>query len=243
MQNSAISFSVCINQHETRVDELIKELALNYEVKLNQRVELFTINHFKTQEIPEFVSNKNVLLEQKTRNTIQWVISADNGFLSMLNDSWDNIYKVNSSWFDVNDLSPEKNVFTKIAANILSGVDVNTFAEPTTPKLQFDSLKPVITDSQIRATIVHVDGYDNAVTNLNKETFFNWVGESTYEIFYRKRESLSKVEANYAYATPGNGVAVFNDVGWLEIAINKGEGRTLLGLKLGDHIIIDRKND
>jgi len=76
MQNSAISFSVCINQHETRVDELIKELAMNYEVKLNPIVELFTINHFKNQEIPAFVANKKVLLEQKTRNTIQWVISA-----------------------------------------------------------------------------------------------------------------------------------------------------------------------
>jgi S-adenosylmethionine hydrolase len=90
---------------------------------------------------------------------------------------------------------------------------------------------------------VHVDGYDNAVTNLNKETFFSWVGMSKYEIFYRRKESLSKIEANYAYVNSGNGVAVFNDVGWLEIAINKGEGRTLLGLKLGDQIIIDRKND
>ena len=77
MQNSAISFSVCINQHETRVNELIKELALNYEVKLNPIVELFTINHFKNQEIPAFVAIKKVLLEQKTRNTIQWVISVD----------------------------------------------------------------------------------------------------------------------------------------------------------------------
>lgn len=204
------------------------------------------INDFKSETVHIIAIDSNLAIYNdivigKLRN--QWVISADNGFLSMLNDSYDTIYKVNPSWFDVNDLSPEKNVFTKIAANILGGVDVNTFAEPTIPKLKFDSLKPVITDSQIRATIVHVDGYDNAVTNLNKETFFNWVGESKYEIFYRRKDSLSKIEANYAYVTPGNGVAVFNDVGWLEIAINKGEGKTLLGLKLGDQIIIDRKND
>ncbi len=204
------------------------------------------INDFKSETVHIIAIDSNLMLYNnivigKHRN--QWVISADNGFLSLLNDSWDNIYKVNSTWFDVKDLSPEKNVFTKIAANILSGVNINTFAEPTTPKLKFDSLKPVITDSQIRATIVHVDGYDNAVTNLNKETFFSWVGMSKYEIFYRRKESLSKIEANYAYVNSGNGVAVFNDVGWLEIAINKGEGRTLLGLKLGDQIIIDRKND
>ena len=94
----------------------------------------------------------------------QWVISADNGFLSMLADSWDAIYKVNPGWFDVNDLSPEKNVFTKIAANIFSGVDVNTFAQPATPKLEFDSLKPVIIDAQIRASIVHVSCSFNSIS-------------------------------------------------------------------------------
>jgi len=204
------------------------------------------INDFKSETVHIIAIDSNLVIYNnivigKLKN--QWVISADNGFLSMLADSWDKIYKVNTDWFDVKDLSPEKNVFTKIAANIFSGVDVNTFAQPAIPKLEFDSLKPVIVDAQIRATIVHVDGYDNAVTNLNKETFYNWVGESKYEIFYRKKESLSKVEANYAYATPGNGVAVFNDVGWLEIAINKGEGKTLLGLKLGDQIIIEKIND
>ncbi len=204
------------------------------------------INDFKSETVHIIAIDSNLMLYTdivigKLGN--QWVVSADNGFLSMLNDSWDKVYKVNASWFDVNDLSPEKNVFTKIAANILGGIDILTFAEPTLPRIEFDSLKPVITESQIRASIVHVDGYDNAVTNLNRQTFYNWVGESKYEIFYRRKDSLDRIEVNYASVSPGNGVAVFNDVGWLEIAINKGEGRTLLGLKLGDQIIIDRKDD
>lgn len=77
MQNSAISFSVCINQHETRVQELMLALALHYEIKVNQFVELFTISFAKNNSIPEYVAAQKVLLEQKTRNTVQWVITAN----------------------------------------------------------------------------------------------------------------------------------------------------------------------
>jgi S-adenosylmethionine hydrolase len=202
------------------------------------------INDFKSQTVHIIAIDTNLLIYSdiligKMRN--QWVIAADNGFLSMLSDEWDVIYKVNPSVYSLNDLSPEKNTFSILANFILTGVDLNTFAKTTTPKIIFNSLKPVITDSQIRASIVHVDGYDNAVTNLNNVTFFNWIGNADYKIFYRKRESLAKIDANYANVAQGDGVAVFNDVGWLEIAINRGQGKSLLGLKLGDQIIIEKQ--
>ena len=88
---------------------------------------------------------------------------------------------------------------------------------------------------------MHVDGYDNAITNLDKQQFADWIGDSNYKIFYRKKESLEKIEDNYSMVSPGSGVAVFNDMGWLEIAINRGQGRSLLGLKLGDQIIIEKQ--
>ena len=202
------------------------------------------INDFKSETIHIIAIDTNLLIYNdivigKIKN--QWIIAADNGFLSMVGDEWDAIYKVNTAWFDVNDLSPEKNVFTQIAANIVNGVDVNSFATINTPKIIFDSLKPVITDGQIRASVVHVDGYDNAVTNLDKHTFYNWIGDSRYLVFFRRKDSLQKIDENYANVAQGDGVAVFNDVGWLEIAINRGQGKTLLGLKLGDQIIIEKQ--
>ncbi len=202
------------------------------------------ISDFKSETIHIIAIDTNLLIYNdiligKIRN--QWVIAADNGFLSMLSDQWDAIYKVNPSVFSIKDLSPEKNTFTILANYILTGIDVKTFANITKPKIVYNSLKPVITDTQIRASIVHVDGYDNAITNLNKVTFHNWIGNANYKIFYRKKESLAKIDANYANVAEGDGVAVFNDVGWLEIAINRGQGKSLLGLKLGDQIIIEKQ--
>jgi S-adenosylmethionine hydrolase len=182
--------------------------------------------------------HQRILVGQKQN---QWIIAADNGFLSMVSNTWDKIYSVNQSLYSVNDLSPEKNVFTQVAANIINGVTLDTYLTETAPSVILDNLKPVIGVDQIRATIVHVDGYDNAITNLDKQQFEAWIGEDKYKIFYRKKESLDKIEQNYSMVSPGSGVAVFNDMGWLEIAINRGQGRSLLGLKLGDQIIIEKQ--
>lgn len=172
-----------------------------------------------------------------------WIITADNGFLSMLNDEWDEIYQVNQSWYSQEDLSPEKNIFTRIAANLVNGVPLSEFATIGVPAIVVNNLKPVVEQMQIRASIVHVDGYDNAITNLSKDVFEQWIAASKFRIYYKRKEYLEQIEKNYAVVPPGSGVAVFNDMGWLEIALNRGEGKSLLGLKLGDQIIIEKRND
>ncbi|MES2691069.1 MAG: SAM-dependent chlorinase/fluorinase [Bacteroidota bacterium] len=181
----------------------------------------------------------NEILIAKSGNN--WVICADNGFLSMMDETWDEVYVVKKELYDVADLSPEKNIFTKLAARIFNKSPISDFAQKGTPRVVVDSLRPVVESLQIRASIVHVDGYDNAVSNLNKKQFEQWLGESQYRIYYKRKEFLEQVETNYAKVSAGMGVAVFNDKGWLEIAINRGKGKSLLGLKLGDQVIIEKQ--
>lgn len=180
----------------------------------------------------------NILIAKRSNS---WVICADNGFLSMIDKTWDEVYIVNQQEYKTDDLSPEKNIFTRLAANIINKVPVESFAQKGTARIVVDSLKPVVESMQIRASIVHVDGYDNAVSNLNKQQFEQWLGDTAYRIYYKRKEYLELVETNYARVPAGTGVAVFNDKGWLEIAINKGRGKSLLGLKLGDQVIIEKQ--
>jgi aspartate kinase len=74
-QNSAISFSVCIDLDRHSLSELLEELSLNYEVRYNANVELYTIRHYTSQAIRRLSKGKTVLLEQKTRNTVHLVIA------------------------------------------------------------------------------------------------------------------------------------------------------------------------
>ena len=73
MQNSAISFSLCVD-NKSNLGELIEELQTEFFVKYNHHVELFTIRYYDRQSIDKITKNKTVILEQKSRITVQYVV-------------------------------------------------------------------------------------------------------------------------------------------------------------------------
>ena len=74
MQNSAISFSVCLDNIPDKISSLIKELENDYKIFFNEGLELATIRHFNEFTIDRIIRNKKVFLEQKTRHTARFVM-------------------------------------------------------------------------------------------------------------------------------------------------------------------------
>ncbi len=74
MQNSAISFSVCLDRNEQVLPELIEELSLHYEIRYNYNLDLFTVRHYTAAAIRRLTKGRTVLLEQKTRQTVHLVV-------------------------------------------------------------------------------------------------------------------------------------------------------------------------
>lgn len=71
IQNSAISFSVCIEDKFNNFDELRKILAKKFKVSYNENVSLYTIRHFDEKSTAIVETNKTVLLKQISRETLQ----------------------------------------------------------------------------------------------------------------------------------------------------------------------------
>lgn len=74
MQNSAISFSVVVDNNPQKMPQLINELKPFYKVLYNENLDLVTIRHYNQPAIDKVVDGKIVLLEQKSRNTIRMVL-------------------------------------------------------------------------------------------------------------------------------------------------------------------------
>ena len=73
IQNSAISFSVCIEDKFNNFMEVKNILAKKFKVTFNENVSLYTIRHFD-ENVKEIVeNNKTVLLKQISRETMQIV--------------------------------------------------------------------------------------------------------------------------------------------------------------------------
>jgi len=74
MQNTALSFSICVDWDERKIPELIRSLEAHYMIKYNKGLELVTIRHYDQDTIDRVTVNKEILLEEKTRNTVQMVM-------------------------------------------------------------------------------------------------------------------------------------------------------------------------
>ncbi len=88
MQNSAISFSMCLDYKEDTVDVFINELKDRYSILYNKNTELITVRHFTPEAIEEATSGKKILVEQKNRLTARYIIENNNDSdISNSNDS------------------------------------------------------------------------------------------------------------------------------------------------------------
>ncbi|MGZ5193173.1 MAG: aspartate kinase [Kaistella sp.] len=73
MQNSAISLALCLEDKYNSIDELNKGLQAVFETEMVKNVSLFTVRNANLEDLNRFYQNKNILLEQISKKTIQVV--------------------------------------------------------------------------------------------------------------------------------------------------------------------------
>jgi aspartate kinase len=74
MQNSAISFDVCVNNDRSRIPAVLEDLKKEFRVSYTSGLELITIRYYDDDTITRVLVNKDLLLTQRTRTTIQMVV-------------------------------------------------------------------------------------------------------------------------------------------------------------------------
>lgn len=75
MQNTAISFSVVVDDDAERIPRLLDQLKDDFRVSYNKNLELITIRYYDQATIDRVLVNKKLLLEQKSRYTVQLVVT------------------------------------------------------------------------------------------------------------------------------------------------------------------------
>ena len=73
-QNAAISFSACIDNVPYKVEPLIADLNITYKVLSNKDLELITIRNYRDDVIKKYTKNRDIILQQKSRQTIQMLV-------------------------------------------------------------------------------------------------------------------------------------------------------------------------
>lgn len=74
MQNSALNFSVLLDEQKVDLEKIVKEFQDTYHIKYNTGLELVTIRHYDQATIDRVTQEKQVILEQKTRETARLIV-------------------------------------------------------------------------------------------------------------------------------------------------------------------------
>lgn len=113
------------------------------------------------------------------------------------------------------------------------------FGVETTSYLRMPTVRAAIMPDAIRAIVIHIDRYNNAVVNVTKEMFYNFVQDRSFTIGFRGSRAV-KINKHYTEVEPGEVVCIFNEAGYLEMGISGGQGTQLLGIEYGSIILIEK---
>lgn len=74
IQNSAISFSVCVDNKFGGLQQLLDQLKSKFKVVHHEGVSLYTIRHFNSKALESLQNGYEILLEQRGKETVQLVV-------------------------------------------------------------------------------------------------------------------------------------------------------------------------
>lgn len=74
IQNSAISFSICVDGMDEKISVLMEELQEDFKILYNEDVSILTIRHYTPELLNDLREKYPVLLEQRSRKGVRFVI-------------------------------------------------------------------------------------------------------------------------------------------------------------------------
>ena len=77
MQNSALDFSILLDRSKIDIQQIIDLFKNTYVVRYNEGLELVTIRHYDLETIDRLTNNKEIILQQKTRQTARIVMKSN----------------------------------------------------------------------------------------------------------------------------------------------------------------------
>lgn len=179
----------------------------------------------------------------------QYFVCNDNGFFgSFLKEN-----QPDSFWRIDNVLSnprafrfPTKNMLLPVGIQLLKGTPIDQLASPFEGYKQAFTPTAISEQNLIKGHVIHIDSYGNAITNVHQSLFERYGKDVPFIIYFKKKDYyIDVISGAYNEVPQGEKVAIFNENGYLEIAINRGANRStggaeqLFGLHRGDLVRIE----
>lgn len=177
------------------------------------------------------------------RKDNQFFLCADNGMLGLLGGSEpDQVVKLKER----SNLQPgsfiSMSIFAEVACALSAGKSLTHVGEPFEYYNKQIPLRATIEDHIITGSVIHIDSYRNAITNISRDLFKRVGNNRPFEIYVQsKHYIIDRINKRYNETAPGELLAIFNAASLLEIAIRNGNAAGLLKLTTSSTIRVEFK--
>ncbi len=189
----------------------------------------------------------------------QFFIAADNGILNALIQKKKAQKIVQINIHDRLDDASDMDVFVTVACHLAKGGNMSVIGKEIDSLSEFYTQKLIVSDTleEIKGTIVYIDYFGNCVTNITKKVFEETAKNRNFEIKF-KNKTVTRIHNSYADFKitetkklkdfEGDYLVIFNQAGYLEIALyngtpdSLGTATSLIGLRFRDLVTVRFRN-
>jgi S-adenosylmethionine hydrolase len=163
-------------------------------------------------------------------------IGTDNGIFNLiLNAEPDSVVKIEHQG-----ITDELEIFAKAASEIISGkkpAELGTAVKSVSERVP---LRATIDKDVIIGSIIFIDSYGNAISNITREVFYRVFENRGFRIQIQSNKNYTEqISQRYCDVSVGDMLARFNQLDLLEISINGADVSELLSLNVGSVVRID----
>lgn len=176
----------------------------------------------------------------------QYLVGPDNGLLYPAAErlGLEQVYKITNERYMLPEVAPTfhgRDIFAPVAAHLAKGVAPEEIGEAIAEWTELRFGTGELRDGTLRGSVIYIDSFGNVVTNIPKELAQRALApgqEAEVEVLKLGVRARARFLEAYAFAREGERLLLIGSHGNLELAINRGNAAQVLGIKLGDELVI-----
>ena len=186
-------------------------------------------------------SRKGIFIKAKGA----WLVGPDNGLLAPAAERLgvEKVYEIASRELlpvKVSDVFDGRDTFGPTGALLAKGVDPEMIGPEIDEYTRIPMYEPMITEDSIEATIIHVDGFGNMVTNVTYEVLdrLGVKGDSVFDVEVSGENYRLPYVRRFSAVPDGELLILVAGGGYMEFAVNQGNAQERLGIGKGEKVRI-----
>jgi len=163
-------------------------------------------------------------------------VGTDNGIFNLiLNSDPDEVVQL-----DHLETSDELEIFARAASDLIAGKKASDLGNIVKTLSERVPLRATIDKDVIIGSIIFIDSYGNAISNITREIFYRVFENKAYRILIQSNKNYTdQISLKYSDVPVGEMLARFNQLDLLEISINGADVSELLSLSIGSVLRVD----